>query len=68
MALIMNELMFLLSPTPAHIQLDGVVRCPNSPTARRLNIEKVIDFLKLEGVVFQGDPVRGQRKVIGSFS
>lgn len=43
----------------AHIQLEGVDRNPTSLTSRKFNIDKAIDFLKLEGVVIQGDPTKG---------
>ncbi len=45
----------------AHTKLDGVDRYPTTSSSRRCNVERAIDFLKLEGISFQGDPAKGKK-------
>ena len=44
----------------AHVQLDGVDQQPATLFSRRVNIDRAVEFLRKDGVAFQGDPVKGE--------
>ena len=56
-------LLFSLTLTPlppAKVQLDGIDRNPIVPSTRRNNIDKAVDFLRLDGVSLHADAFRGE--------
>jgi len=44
----------------AKVELQGIDRWPSSPTARKQNISKAINFLRKDGVTLHHDAVKGK--------